>query len=309
MASRWAYEALMVKQFKDNSYEKHFYEYDKQSSIAEFKQGRYAPKLEDFNLDAKKCWEKMDEDPDSDIDSLKAAEESALALLREEISAEMRRVEEVEFDNLEDLTVEKYNEDIYDAVDSYIKDLKAYYAKRLASSEAAKDAFVENINSQKPGWVNNRKNRYHNEKLQEIVKNSFDKNKIIRYKNRLIQQLDPIFLDADNSGFFGFRAHFYAPRKWFCGRYYDTFSFNIVILWLFCIIFYVTLYFDLLRKLVDWAGNLSFKTVTDKITSKFIKKDSEKIDDKKSETVEKKTKIEDKTEQKPQEIVEEKKED
>jgi ABC-type multidrug transport system ATPase subunit len=309
MASRWAYEALMVKQFKDNSYEKHFYEYDKQSSIAEFKQGRYAPKLEDFNLDAKKCWEKMDEDPDSDIDSLKAAEESALALLREEISAEMHRVEEVEFDNLEDLTVEKYNEDIYDAVDSYIKDLKAYYAKRLASSEAAKDAFVENINSQKPGWVNNRKNRYHNEKLQEIVKNSFDKNKIIRYKNRLIQQLDPIFLDADNSGFFGFRAHFYAPRKWFCGRYYDTFSFNIVILWLFCIIFYVTLYFDLLRKLVDWAGNLSFKTVTDKITSKFIKKDSEKIDDKKSETVEKKTKIEDKTEQKPQEIVEEKKED
>ena len=102
------------------------------------------------------------------------------------------------------------------------------------------------------------RDRYHNEKLQEIVKNVYEKKKIIRYKNRLIQQTDPIFLDADNMGFFGFRSHFYAPRKWFCGRYYDTFSFNIMILWLFSLLFYVTLYYDLLKKLV--AVQVQLKT-------------------------------------------------
>ena len=37
MVSRWAYEALAVYQFKNNEYEKHFYSFDKEKSIAEYK--------------------------------------------------------------------------------------------------------------------------------------------------------------------------------------------------------------------------------------------------------------------------------
>ncbi|MCK5371805.1 MAG: ABC transporter permease, partial [Cyclobacteriaceae bacterium] len=46
MTSRWAYEAIMVRQFKDNEYEKHFYEYDKTIADAGYKTGFYLKELE-----------------------------------------------------------------------------------------------------------------------------------------------------------------------------------------------------------------------------------------------------------------------
>ena len=41
MASRWAYEALAVTQFKDNKYEKKFFKYDKQMSFANWKKDQW----------------------------------------------------------------------------------------------------------------------------------------------------------------------------------------------------------------------------------------------------------------------------
>ncbi|MCK5370786.1 MAG: ABC transporter permease, partial [Cyclobacteriaceae bacterium] len=46
MISRWAFEAIMVRQFKDNEYEKHFYEYDKTIADAGYKTGFYLKELE-----------------------------------------------------------------------------------------------------------------------------------------------------------------------------------------------------------------------------------------------------------------------
>ena len=87
------------------------------------------------------------------------------------------------------------------------------------------------------------------------------------------------------------------PRKWFCGRYYDTFSFNIVILWLFSLVCYVTLYFDVLKKLVDWGGNISLKGYKEKLLKMLPKKgDKQPEEEVKEEPAEKKTVAEEKTE-------------
>ena len=43
MASRWAFEAFMVTQFKDNKFEKQFYEWDKTIANAEYKRIYYIP--------------------------------------------------------------------------------------------------------------------------------------------------------------------------------------------------------------------------------------------------------------------------
>ena len=48
MASRWAYEALTVTQFKDNKYEKKFFKYDKEMSFANWKKDQW-----ESNLDTK----------------------------------------------------------------------------------------------------------------------------------------------------------------------------------------------------------------------------------------------------------------
>ena len=37
MTSRWAFEALAVNQYKTNNFEKNFYAFDKQKSIASYR--------------------------------------------------------------------------------------------------------------------------------------------------------------------------------------------------------------------------------------------------------------------------------
>ncbi|NOS90813.1 MAG: hypothetical protein HOP30_02720, partial [Cyclobacteriaceae bacterium] len=49
---------------------------------------------------------------------------------------------------------------------------------------------------------------------------------------------------------FDFRENFYVPQKHFMGRKFDTLYFNIAIIWLMTIILYVTLYLEVLKKLV-----------------------------------------------------------
>jgi heme O synthase-like polyprenyltransferase len=47
------------------------------------------------------------------------------------------------------------------------------------------------------------------------------------------------------------RAHFYAPTKKVFGVRVDTFAVNVVVLWLMTIMFYIILYFRLLKKALD----------------------------------------------------------
>ena len=46
MASRWAFEALAVDEFKSNHFEKQFYNYEKFESVADFKKVYYLPELQ-----------------------------------------------------------------------------------------------------------------------------------------------------------------------------------------------------------------------------------------------------------------------
>jgi hypothetical protein len=46
------------------------------------------------------------------------------------------------------------------------------------------------------------------------------------------------------------RAHFYAPEKRFAGIVVGTPWFNVIVIWLSSAVLYVTLYFDVLRKIL-----------------------------------------------------------
>ncbi|MFW5886218.1 MAG: hypothetical protein ACOCUL_00535, partial [Bacteroidota bacterium] len=83
-------------------------------------------------------------------------------------------------------------------------------------------------------------------------------NKILEYDNRLVQQIDPIYLDPRVSNKISFRSHFFAPRKAFLGMYFDTFYFNMAILWLLTAFLYVTLYYEHFKKLLNLAEKIKF---------------------------------------------------
>jgi hypothetical protein len=58
-------------------------------------------------------------------------------------------------------------------------------------------------------------NSYHNDKLEDIVRKVYEKNKMLEYRDRLIQNADLIYLEPAEAGSAGFRTHFMAPVKSF----------------------------------------------------------------------------------------------
>ena len=99
--------------------------------------------------------------------------------------------------------------------------------------------------------INRYKDRYYNESLADLVKNVDEKERIIEYEGQLYQQINPIFIDPRPSGPLDYRAHFFAPKKHLLGTDVSTFLFNNIIIWIMTVMLYVTLYFELLRKLIN----------------------------------------------------------
>ena len=86
--------------------------------------------------------------------------------------------------------------------------------------------------------------------------NKSELKKIFVTENNLVQKSDPIYkYPLNNWG----RAHFYSPVKKVAGSYIDTYWFNIIIIWLTSIMWYFVLYFDLIRKGLDYFSKISFK--------------------------------------------------
>ena len=106
MASRWAFEAFMVTQFKDNKFEKQFYEWDKTIANAEYKRIYYIPALESklaYCLNNRSQWRSASN----------AKMISALALIKNEIGNELKFVGDENFPYLDKLAVGKFDSTVY----------------------------------------------------------------------------------------------------------------------------------------------------------------------------------------------------
>jgi hypothetical protein len=86
-----------------------------------------------------------------------------------------------------------------------------------------------------------------------------DKNKLLEYKGFLVQNYDPVYLDPVKRGILAFRTHFFSPSKYFLGTLTDTFYFNIGLVLLSTVVLFLTLYYELLGKLVSLFENLKFR--------------------------------------------------
>ena len=91
------------------------------------------------------------------------------------------------------------------------------------------------------------------------MKNQDEALRIIETRGRLIQKVYPIYKDPDPDHFIDFDAQFYLPTKHFMNATIDTFFFNLAVIWAMSILLYITLYFDLLRKLLSSLENISLR--------------------------------------------------
>lgn len=252
MASRWAFEAGMVAQYKDNEFEKQFYENDKIMADADYKKIYFIPALETRLDFAHQNFNK----PDSAIRKKVASD---LQVLRTEISEELNFVGKADFSSLDKLTLEQFDNSAYDETQNFLNALKRFYISRYNKADVAKDkkitALTRTPQLEKEYEAN--RNSYQNEAIAELVKNTVESNRIIEKDGTLIQKIFPIYKNPDPSHMVDFKAQFYMPAKHFLNKNIDTFYFNLGVIWTMTFLLMITLYFEVLRKIVDGLGNIS----------------------------------------------------
>ena len=244
MPTKWSYEALMVHQFKDNNFEYSFYEVEKKISNTDFKQSYYIPELQ----------ARLTECENDFMENGKLTTSvNSFSLIKNEILAENLITPSLKrFEN--ELINAEFNTELSKKIRTYLSDLNIYYLELFSEAQRAKTNHIRYLIDNEKQKYYNYLDKFHNESVADQVRKIYERKKIVEYDGRLIRKIDPIFMDPEPESFIGIRSHFYAPRKYFLGKYYDTYWFNISIIWVLTLLLYVTLYFDVLKKIV----NLSF---------------------------------------------------
>ena len=246
MTSRWAFEAFMVTQFKDNPFERQFYEFDQKERVAEYKRVYLVPKLESKLaevLNERRHW--RDENYTPVV--------KALDLLRNEITYELENVGVQKFPEVERLRTGKFDSIVSAKTKEFLFVLKKYYAIRSGNAKQEREALVTRLTDtpEKRELFERMRLRYENKRVISMVENSDEMTRIVEWNGRLVQKFYPIyFQDHHPQNIFDFQANFFVPTKQFMGKTFDTFYFNLAVIWAMTVILYVTLYFDLLKKLV-----------------------------------------------------------
>lgn len=244
MASRWAFEASMVAQFKSNEYTKPFFELEQQMAQSEYKTVYYLPKLQS-KLEFLK--NNMDNRDNPEF-------ENAVNLLRREIGLELEVVGEDKFDAFHKLTVEKFDSWTADKTEVFLNTLGRFYNNFFneANYKKEKAIFMLTQTPEKKKQFEYLRDNYYNKTVANLVKNTNDPNRIIEYDGRLIQKIYPVFMEPQPDHALDFRTQFYAGEKYFAGYVFNTLQFNLAVIWLMSIILFVTLYYDVLRKIVTF---------------------------------------------------------
>ncbi|MDX2061559.1 MAG: ATP-binding cassette domain-containing protein [Bacteroidia bacterium] len=238
MASRWAYEALAVYQYRNNPYERHFFAFDKAMSESQYRQLYWTRKLEG-KLDFVKTYAGQ---PD------RAAEvATSLALLQAELRTQAYRFNDADIAFLDALTPSAYSPDADAQARKMLSVLNArLFVPAFNENNTAKQAAIEALRAGKPEAddpVLVLKLAHHNESLQDLVTNRTDEIKVLEIGDQLIQNSDPIYQTPARE----WRAPFFSSTKKFLGMQWDTLYFNMGVVWLMTALLYLTLYYESLR--------------------------------------------------------------
>jgi len=262
MASRWAFEAMMVKQFKYNKFDAYFYEMNKKIENASFKNIVYLPELETKLTNVsryigKEKSEKIERD---------------FLVLKNELDNERTKMGMDSFLDIKNLSLDQFDSSTYLATKQFIADLKKYYLGKFTAANDKKEQLVGQMTNtpEKKKQYLLMKAMYHNNGVETLVTDANSTQKIIETKGRLVKKANPIYSEPlQNVHLLDYRAQFYTSEKQFLGRNFDTFWFNISVIWFLSLILSITLYYNVFRSIVAYFENISISGRRKKIMARF----------------------------------------
>lgn len=252
MISRWAYEAIVVDMQTNNKFNREKFVYDKLESKLNFKLVYFIPKIEEL------IGRRNDETTSEYI--------KTTALLRAELQNDWKDAKKMGFALNAPAVNSSFN------FLHYLEELSKFYTEKNNAVARLREQFVDRQIRAMGGKkkYGNDKLKYINNRIDEIVTSSFEKEKIVEVDGELIQVVDPIYKDPEETDkVWGFRTHFLSANKYFMGRQVPTYIFNLVIIWVMNVLLFVILYFNLIKQLLNiFDAGSSLKLKLQKIANK-----------------------------------------
>lgn len=248
MASRWAFEALAVEQYKENRYMAGFFELEKEMAQARFRSDILTTELIG-QIDLVDGWIRLNRPANEISRKLKIVQNEIEKLDDEKVLPE--------FQFTGNLMHGKFNSEIVVLAKTHLNQLKDFHNKRYQTLKSQKDQLINRLNKEKgEQFLYDQKMKFHNKSLEVLVLNSETKEFYRETPYGYMQKIAPIYKKPD---FTNGRAHFLASQKNLFGYAVDTFIFNVGMIWLMSTFLYIALYYNWLRKLLGISAQ--FKTI------------------------------------------------
>lgn len=238
MASRWAYEALAVAQFRYNDYEKNFFEVNKEISKNSVYRSFMVPELVSINNEIIR---------DSTNWNRKSR---SFSILRNEVK-NLNSIHGLRtFPYADQIRSEYYSKTIADRLHNYLLYARDHFADNYLKAQKERDQLYTKLVEElgKDGFVE-LEQKYHNQFLADLLMNRAHLDMVYRGEDQLIQKKDPVFMRPYSK--IG-RAHFYAPIKVLGTWEIPTFYFNIAFIWFMSVLLYLALLDNTLKKTIKF---------------------------------------------------------
>ena len=246
MPTRWTYEALMVKQFMGNEYGKRVYPLKRQMSVSDFNTIYRIPKVSDA---LEKVMGKLHTEGIQDVP------ESEFKLLANETAALAATGIAKPFGGADSITPELFTVSLGERLAMWLSDADSEFRRLSNLADMSLDNYISNNKAALDVMYND----YHNDKLEDIMRKVYEKNKMLEYRDRLVQNVDLIYLEPAADSPLTFRTHFMAPVKRFMGFTVDTFRFNVFVVFASIIVLYILLYTEALRLMISYFESFRFQ--------------------------------------------------
>jgi ABC-type multidrug transport system ATPase subunit len=249
MTSRWAYEAIAVEQFKNNRYMREFFDIDQQIGIATYLESFLLPSLES----------KVDETLELRASGKDQEQEVMnLAMLSEQIDQLNSQVPQLHFDIGDKLNIQAFNDSVAADVRAYLEEMILLARGIRGEASVEKNRRQEELVKALGGLAafSEFRDAYENTQLSDIVLNTKGLNKLEQRGAHLINRHSPVYMVPHSK--LG-RAQLYAPCKILGKARIDTLWFNMMVIWFTSLLLYVTLYYDVLRKVLGFFENAKIR--------------------------------------------------
>jgi ABC-type multidrug transport system ATPase subunit len=248
MATRWAYEAISVDQFKNNRYERLIFEYEMDRSQNDWYASFLIPELKEVKV--KECELAMGKD------EYAYQFQNNLYKLNTYISYLSSRSGMNNDALLSELNSQAFDTATIRKAKRTLDSLRSFFRAESLQSTVKRDSILDLLEQEEGrDKILQLKRDNYNNYLADILLNAASTDKIFETRYRIVQKSDPIYMSP--TSIIG-RAHFFAPYKIIGAVKIDTLWFNVIAIWIMSAIFALTLYFNLLKRLVDLVESISF---------------------------------------------------